>query len=141
VTATRSSFAAAVLLVGALALLAGCSGSEDGRDAGTTTTTAATTTVTTPVPGPTVTTDPPTTDRPPSSETTVPNGSVPPTTVPNLVPGEPCTAGSDPDCIDPFGDGSFVYLIGGAACMSSPVGGAMCADLDRDGRAGYPDRG
>jgi hypothetical protein len=138
----RSTLGAAVLLVGALALLVGCGGSsEDGEGEGTTSTTAATTTITTAVPGPTVTTDPPTTEGPPSSDTTAPSGSVAPTTVPLLVPGQPCTAGSDPDCIDPFSDGVYVYLVGGAACMSSPVGGPMCADLDGDGRAGYPDRG
>jgi hypothetical protein len=32
-----------------------------------------------------------------------------------------------------------VYLIGGAECMASPIGGSECADLDGDGHAGYPD--
>ena len=71
--------------------------------------------------------------------------TVPPstsTTAPALVPGQPCTPGSSPDCIDPLGDGSYVYLLGGAACMADPIiGGPLCSDLDGDGNAGYPDSG
>jgi hypothetical protein len=63
------------------------------------------------------------------------------TAEPGQTPGEPCAEGSSPDCIDPFGDGDFVYLLGGADCMDSPIGGPACADLDGDGYAGYPDRG
>jgi hypothetical protein len=74
---------------------------------------------------------------PPATQTT---GSTPVTTVP-LVPGQPCTPGSSPDCISPGSDGQYVYLIGGAACMASPIGGPMCSDLDGDGNAGYPDAG
>jgi hypothetical protein len=58
-----------------------------------------------------------------------------------LVPGQPCSPGSSPDCISPESDGQYVYLIGGAACMASPIGGPMCTDLDGDGNAGYPDAG
>jgi hypothetical protein len=138
----RAKIGITALLFGALALAAGCGGSsESGGDDGTTSTTAATTTVTTPVPGPTVTTAPPATSTPPTTGAPSPGASVPPTTVPGLVPGQPCAPGSSPDCIDPFGDGAYVYLIGGGACMASPIGGGMCADLDGDGQAGYPDRG
>jgi hypothetical protein len=138
----RAKIGITALLFGALALAAGCGGSsESGGDDGTTSTTAATTTVTTPVPGPTVTTAPPATSTPPTTGAPSPSTSVPPTTVPGLVPGQPCAPGSSPDCIDPFGDGAYVYLIGGGACMASPIGGGMCADLDGDGQAGYPDRG
>jgi hypothetical protein len=60
-------------------------------------------------------------------------------------PGEVCTLGTNPDCIDPNDTGEGVYLIGGAACMAAArenaTSTAICIDLDRDGRAGYPDRG
>jgi hypothetical protein len=56
------------------------------------------------------------------------------------VPGQPCTPGSSPDCIDPEGDGSYVYLLWGADCMAI-FNGPLCSDLDGDGKAGYPDSG
>jgi hypothetical protein len=54
--------------------------------------------------------------------------------------GSSCELGSSPDCIDPEGDGQGEYLQGGAQCMAGPLGkSGMCADLDGDGVAGYPD--
>ena len=70
--------------------------------------------------------------------------TVPPstsTTAPALVPGQPCTPGSSPDCIDPLGDGSYVYLLGGADCIAIFDSDGLCSDLDGDGVAGYPDSG
>lgn len=88
------------------------------------------------------------TDVPASSTTAPPEPSSPPTTEPPTAttqpagwPGAACEPGSHADCIDPEGDGTYVWLIGGADCMASPVGGPMCADLDGDGHAGYPDQG
>lgn len=132
---TRSMIAVVALGVGGLALVTGC-GSSGSGSTGTTTTTAGTT-MTTPIPG---STDPPSTPVTDStaSEVTI---SSPVNTLPALIPGQPCSAGSDPDCISPENDGQYVYLIGGAACMASPIGGPMCTDLDGDGYAGYPDRG
>jgi hypothetical protein len=137
----RSSIGVVLLVAGALALLGGCGGSSDDGDGDGTTTTTVDQAASTSVPGPTVTSETPATDPSATTESTPSNGSVPPTTVPLLVPGQPCAPGSDPDCIDPYADGQFVYLIGGADCMASPIGGSMCADLDGDGRAGYPDSG
>ena len=134
-TTTRSTLGAAALLVGALAFAAGCGSDGDG---GTTTTTGSPTTVTT------VST---TTSTVAAASTTTgggapsPSSTAPANTLPVLVPGQPCAPGSDPDCIDPEGTGDYVYLIGGAACMASPIGGPMCTDLDGDGYAGYPDSG
>jgi hypothetical protein len=88
---------------------------------------------------PTSTTSASTTSTP-GSTLTVPPGPTS-TAAPGQTPGAPCAQGSSPDCIDPFGDGSFVYLLGGADCMASPIGGPSCADLDHDGYAGYPDQG
>lgn len=63
-------------------------------------------------------------------------------TVVHPEPGSACELGSDPDCIDPDGDGDGTYLIGGAECMAALVDApSLCADLDGDGRAGYPDSG
>ncbi len=57
-------------------------------------------------------------------------------------PGQACQLGSSPDCIDPEGDGAGTYLTGGAQCMKDlGASRAMCADLDGDGEAGYPDSG
>jgi hypothetical protein len=125
---------AMVLGLSGLAVVAGCSGSSDSGGSDVTTTTITTTIATLTVPS--LATIPEST-VPPASQTT---GSTPVTTVP-LVPGQPCTPGSSPDCISPENDGHYVYLIGGAACMASPIGGPMCADLDGDGNAGYPDAG
>jgi hypothetical protein len=119
-----------VLLVGGLALVAACSSDGDG---GTTTTTGVPTTTAVP----STSSSAPTTTSSGGSTTS----SSPVNTLPVLMPGQACAPGSDPDCIDPEGNGQYVYLIGGAACMASPIGGAMCSDLDGDGRAGYPDSG
>jgi hypothetical protein len=105
-------------------------------DADATTTTADTTTTTRPTT--TTTTSPPTTDTAPGA-TVAPPG---PTTATPPQPGEPCALGSFPDCIDPELDGQGVYLVGGAACMEAfPNNPGLCADLDGDGHAGYPDTG
>lgn len=78
-------------------------------------------------------TAPPTTPTPTTAETT----TTPP---PVLTPGQPCTPGSDRDCVDPDGDGTYQYLIGGADCMAGiPSAPELCSDLDGDGHAGYPD--
>lgn len=75
------------------------------------------------------------------TSTTVP---VPATAAPpsSLVPGTPCTLGSNRDCIDPDADGRGTYLIGGGDCVAAlgPHNG-LCEDLDGDGYAGYPDSG
>ncbi|HMJ74755.1 MAG TPA: hypothetical protein VK507_02225 [Iamia sp.] len=57
-----------------------------------------------------------------------------------LEPGDPCSLEEgSPDCIDPDGDGEGVYLLGGADCVASAPDVSLCADLDGDGYAGYPD--
>ncbi len=54
--------------------------------------------------------------------------------------GDPCSLEEGlPDCIDPEGDGSGTYLQGGADCVNANPDPAICADLDGDGAAGYPD--
>ena len=132
----RSSRGTVVALACAgLMALAGCSGSSD--TASSTTSSTVPRTSTTPSTSAAPTTTAPTTTPP----TTTSSGVTPPTATPGFDPGQPCTAGSSPDCIDPEGDGTFVYLIGGADCMASPLSESVCADLDGDGFAGYPDRG
>ena len=121
-------------VVSCLGVFAGCGSDGDGGDT-TTITTEATTTTTTTV---TTATTAPTTVTTGGGATT---SSAPANTLPVLVPGQPCSAGSDPDCVDPDGSGQYVYLIGGAACMAGPLAGPLCSDLDGDGRAGYPDSG
>lgn len=65
-----------------------------------------------------------------------------PSTEIGLTPGGPCELGSHRDCIDPDGDGIGTYLLGGGDCMAqSPPSPELCADLDLDGVAGYPDSG
>jgi hypothetical protein len=86
------------------------------------------------------------TSSPTSSATSAPTSSTASTsTTIAYDPGEVCTLGTNPDCIDPNDTGEGVYLIGGAACMAAArdnaTSTAICIDLDRDGRAGYPDRG
>jgi hypothetical protein len=132
--APRLSTAVASALIGTALLIAvACSTSSLDDEA--TTTTADTTTTTRPT---TTTTSPPTTDPAPGA-TVAPPG---PTTATPPQPGEPCALGSFPDCIDPELDGQGVYLIGGAACMEAfPNNPGLCADLDGDGHAGYPDTG
>ncbi|HEY8058188.1 MAG TPA: hypothetical protein VID94_05530 [Acidimicrobiales bacterium] len=59
-----------------------------------------------------------------------------------LEPGDPCSPEEGlADCIDPDGDGNYVYLIGGGDCVSVRPDPSTCADLDGDGIAGYPDAG
>jgi hypothetical protein len=128
-------------MVIALALamsVAACGGSSSPEDAATTTTAARGPAGTTSATTATTAAD---TTAPPT--TTPPNTTAPPTTAaPPLRPGDPCPLGSDPDCIDPEGDGQGMYLIGGADCMAAfPASPGLCSDLDGDGRAGYPDSG
>jgi hypothetical protein len=120
----------------AAAFLAGC-GSSGGSDEATTTepqvvtTTAAETTTTG---GATSTTA--------AGATTTAGGGTATSTEPanGLKPGDACSLEEgSPDCIDPDGDGEGTYLIGGAACMNDSPDPALCADLDGDGYAGYPD--
>lgn len=69
-------------------------------------------------------------------------GTTTTTAADDLVPGQACELGSNPDCIDPDEDGEGTYLIGGADCLEAYVDSqTMCTDLDGDGRAGYPDSG
>jgi hypothetical protein len=65
---------------------------------------------------------------------------VTPAPTPQLTVGAPCPIGSDPDCIDPDGDGTGTLLRDGARCMAILAGAPeLCTDLDGDGTAGYPD--
>jgi hypothetical protein len=67
--------------------------------------------------------------------------TAPPTTVDDLDPGEPCTSdevASVPDCIDPEGDDTSLYLPGGADCLATAEDPLDCADNDGDGRPGPP---
>ena len=116
-------------------VLLGCS-DDDGAASSSATTTArpTSTSPTSAVPETTAST-PPTT----SSTTAAPTSTSAP--IPTTVPGSPCVEGSSRDCIDPFGDGVFVYLIGGGDCIAAVPDPAICADLDGDGYAGYPDAG
>jgi hypothetical protein len=76
----------------------------------------------------------------PPAVTTTSNPGSPPASTPGPTPGSPCALGSNPDCIDPDGDGQGTYLIGGATCVATfPESIGLCSDLDGDGRAGYPD--
>jgi hypothetical protein len=114
-----------VVIVAVLAFLVLSGGDDEDPDDTTTTsttTTAPTTTTTT------------TTSTPPATTAAPSNG---------LAPGEACSPEEgSPDCIDPEGDGSYTYLVGGAQCLAeNPDSPAICSDLDGDGRAGYPDSG
>lgn len=124
----------AVGIVAAAGLLVvGCSSNDS--DQATATTAVAGTTATSPsttAPTTTTTTAPPTTAAPTTSALPV---------IPTTVPGSACAEGSSRDCIDPLGDGQFVYLIGGGDCIAAVPNPAICADLDGDGYAGYPDAG
>lgn len=65
-----------------------------------------------------------------------------PSTTMALTYGQPCEAGSHPDCINPGGGDEYTYLEGGADCMAALAPSTeLCSDLDGDGRAGYPDSG
>jgi hypothetical protein len=117
---------AALIALGGLTAACGSGGKEEAPSSTTTTTTTTTTTSTTTTT--TTTTTPPATTAPPDD---------------GLAPGDPCSPEEgSPDCIDPEGDGSYTYLEGGAQCLAeNPDSPAICADLDGDGRAGYPDSG
>ena len=116
----------------ATVLLAGCGSSGGGDDA---TTTAAVTSTTAAM---TTTTAAPTTTAAVTSTTAATPTSTEPSN--GLKPGDPCSLEEgSPDCIDPEGDGTGTYLIGGAACIAELPDPAMCTDLDGDGKAGYPD--
>jgi hypothetical protein len=124
-----------IIAVLAFVLLSGGDDDEDPDDTTTTSsaTTAPTTTSTTSTTTSTTTT---TTTTAPPATTVAPTANA-------LAPGDPCSPEEgSPDCIDPEGDGSYTYLIGGAQCLAeNPGGPAICSDLDGDGRAGYPDSG
>lgn len=111
---------------GALVLAAGC-GDDSGGEASTTTSSSVTTSSST------------------STSATAPTSTTRPqvaTSIYQPIPGTVCDLGSDPDCIDPEGDGSGTYLVGGADCMeANKASPEMCSDLDEDGVAGYPDSG
>ena len=148
--AARVGCVAVVVLLGAVVLStgAGCAQRSD-LELGTrpsTTVDGSTTTrpsTTTEQPATTTrptTTAPPATTAPPT--TLPPTTPPPPTTAPALVPGQSCTLGSHPDCIDPDRDGVGVYLLLGADCMAAFADAPeFCSDLDQDGVAGYPDSG
>jgi hypothetical protein len=125
---------AAVLVAASLVVLGACT--DDEATSPTTVASPATTVATT------ASTSAPTTDTT-SAPTTSATEPPPPTIA--YDPGEPCTLGTNPDCIDPNETGEGVFLIGGADCMAAArqndSSTAICIDLDRDGRAGYPDRG
>jgi hypothetical protein len=54
-----------------------------------------------------------------------------------LQPGDPCDPDDgNPDCIDPDGDGDYVYLIDGGDCISVRPDPSTCADSNGDGIAG-----
>jgi hypothetical protein len=122
---------AVLILLGVLAVLV--LGGDDDEPATTTTSTSTTTTTTSSTTSTTTSTTTTTTTTAPPATT------VPPTTAaPALVPGDPCTLGSDNDCIDPDGDGQGSYLIDGGDCISVRPDPADCADFDGDGVAGGP---
>ena len=123
-----------------LGLGAASCGGDDGDEPVGTTTTPASSVSTTAAPETTATTTPTTPSTAgPTTSAAPPSSQGPTTTGVALQPGQPCTLGSDPDCIDPSGIGEGVYLIGGAECMAGGYPD-ICVDLDGDGRAGYPDR-
>lgn len=143
VTTVRSGVAAVALVA---FFLAGCSSGSSGGDetsttAKTSSTTASSTSSTTESTTTTATTAPPPTAPPTTAATTVPKAST--TTAPGsngLKPGDACSLEEGSvDCVDPEGDGTGVYLTDGAACMATHPDPSMCADLDGDGVAGYPD--
>lgn len=79
---------------------------------------------------------------PPSTTAPSTTAPPPPTTAAPLTPGDSCRLGSTPDCIDPEGDGTGVFLIDGADCLAAfPGSPELCTDLDGDGVAGYGDSG
>jgi hypothetical protein len=138
----------ALLFITAVGLTAlGCGSDED--DPGGTSDTAPATAAPAPATAaPAPTTAAPTTAAPTTAAptTAAPTTAAPapataaPTTEPE--PGEPCELGSFPDCIDPEGDGTGIFLLDGAACMVTfPDSPGLCSDLDGDGYAGYPDSG
>jgi hypothetical protein len=58
-------------------------------------------------------------------------------------PGDRCEPFSSPDCVDQWGDGDWRYIVGIAECVNTfgfdGESFGVCADLDHDGFAGYPD--
>ena len=82
-----------------------------------------------------------------SDATTAPSAAPAPSSVPepapSFTPGQPCEPGSDPNCTDDTGvpGDAYRYVEGYADCLVHlETGyGELCADLDGDGVAGYPD--
>lgn len=132
-TRTRGRATAATWVVAAM-VLAGCSQygttSEADAERPARTTSTATSSASTSVSGPTSTS--PTTATPSTSQDEVNSAD------PGF--GDPCSLEEGlPDCIDPEGDGTGTYLQGGADCVNANPDPQVCADLDGDGTAGYPD--
>ncbi len=121
-----------LVVAAALLLVAGC-GDDDSSDTEESTTTTEATSTTADPSGSKSAPPPPPVDDDGTSTTLAAD---------EATPGAPCELGSDPDCIDPDGNGQGVYLIDGGDCMvelaSAPE---LCQDLDGDGVAGYPDSG
>lgn len=113
-----------VIVLVALAVLAVVllSGGDDKAEPDTTTSTT------------TSTTAPTTTTTSTTSTTSTTTTTAPP---PTGEPGLPCSPEEgSPDCIDPEGDGTYVYLINGAECIGANADPATCIDSNNDGVAG-----
>lgn len=57
---------------------------------------------------------------------------------PFLSPGASCIEGQSSNCIDPDGDGSFTFIMGGGRCMVERKVPERCRDDDGDGRLNEP---
>jgi hypothetical protein len=107
-----------VVVVVAIVLAGEDLSGDDGGNDGTIPTVASTTTTTAPT-------------------TTTTSTTAPPATVALPDPGDPCSPEEGlPDCIDPDGDGSYVYLLNGADCLAGTTNPEDCIDRDNDGDAG-----
>jgi hypothetical protein len=132
---------ALIALVLALSLV-GCGGDDgaDRADDGTTSTSSSTGST-----GSSSTTepDPLVTMGPSCTAGTVPEGAVPPPGcdriyTPFLFPGDACTEGQDPDCIDPDRDGELRFILEGGRCLVERKDYDRCRDDDGDGALDEP---